>query len=177
MYATGCSFLSTRDFIFILYEWESILRIYKYMSVNEATRNGCQSAWEEWLVLFARYLFNFFHDSRLHVLAELRETLPSLPKQTKRVSVYVCACVCRATHFCAVAHQSACPSVIQRMLFAFDRCARHGYGFLLILFHSVRLSQRTSQHASHLCLSFLCHHLITEFPCDWGLVNVPVRNG
>lgn len=66
------------------------------VSVNKA-RNGCQSAWEKRLVLFARYLFNFFHDSRLHVLAEPRETLPSLPEQTKggreRVCVYVCVCI------------------------------------------------------------------------------------
>lgn len=41
------------------------------------------------------FVLIFFHDSRLHVLAEPRETLPSLPKQTKGVSecvYYVCAC-------------------------------------------------------------------------------------
>lgn len=46
--------------------------------------------WEERLVLFAWYLFNFFHDSRLRVLAELRESCPLCQsKQRQWVCIWV----------------------------------------------------------------------------------------
>lgn len=107
---------------------------------------GVKSAWEEWLVLFARYLFNFFHDSRLHVLAEPRETLPSLPKQTKGASEYARACARASAHFCVAVHQSVCQSVIQRMLCAFRQmCKTWIWIFTWFFFsHSVELCQYTS---------------------------------
>ena len=51
--------------------------------------------------VFVHYLFNFFHDSRLHVLAEPKERLLSEPKQTKCVCVcvYVCVFVCNSNHY------------------------------------------------------------------------------
>lgn len=66
----------------------------------------------------------FFHDSRLHVLAEPRETRSLAPEQTKAGKEGVCLsflllCI------------KACLSVIPTFLCVFSRCARQIYGFLL----------------------------------------------
>ncbi len=153
--------------------------IYIYMcvcvceSVNEATRNGCQSAWEERLVLFARYLFNFFHDSRLHVLAEPRETLPSLPEQTKGLSVYVCVCVrvyaCAYTLLCCCA--SKCVSVCDSEYVVCFRqmCETWIWIFFLQFVSTVSASVNTHPiyilhthtHTHLRCIPAVPHHLNT----------------
>lgn len=90
--------------------------------------------------MFARYLFSFFHDSRLHVLAELREMLPSA-KANKRgrvggggVHAWFCASICVFN----------CNS--ESVVF-FDRCVIHQYESLLFS-HGLRLCQHTSYYIS-----------------------------
>lgn len=63
------------------------------------------NVWEEWLALFALYYF-FFHDSRLHVLAEPRETRRlRQSKQRQWESEYAWV---HARSFCCFASKHVC---------------------------------------------------------------------
>lgn len=164
--------------IYPLIMYVSIYMCVCVICVYETTRNGCQSAWEEWLVLFARYLFNFFHDSRLHVLAELRGTLPSLPKQTKGVSERACACewVSACVRACVHTLSLGCASVFASVCDSeYPVCFRQMWEALIWIFtcnsfpQSWPLSTRIIDTLAPY-ISALSHQLNAS--CEWGFMSL-----
>lgn len=103
-----------------------------YMSMNEGTSNGCQRVGGV-ISLVCTVLVQFFPWQQTACTGRAEGNAALSAKANKGSE---CACVHTFVLLCI----RVCPSVIQSVLCAFNRCAIHKYRFLFV---SLRLCQHT----------------------------------